>query len=193
MDILGIIIAGVLSLGGVLLGYWLSSRQQSKTRRIEYARDALKRARSYADRMEISARGVLYVLVGLEIGLPKSDKRVIQHSLDQVHRQLLEDPWLPEFSDEKIDKAWEDVSRRFGELFSTFAQVSPELKKKPVVRGIPPTEIRELLEYIKAGNTAALSARVAPDPETQLIYQSVVALLESTRALREEIKRAATE
>lgn len=186
------IIVGIFTLGGVALGYLLNTRQQSMARRIEYTREVLGPLRSFADQMEEICRDTLFILVGMNIGLSKMDKKLIKNSLNKIQRRLVDSPWIPQITDRELENAWAEVSKDFGGLFSTFALLSPTLQKKTASQQVSTSEIQRVLPLIKTGDAAALSSWIAPNPEIQSIYEATKALLNSVRNLREQIKRAST-
>jgi len=178
-------IIGVLA--GVALGHFLSLRQESKTRRAEYAREALLKMRGFADRIEIIANNVLILnLLGRKFALPEDAKQEIRRNIDELMSQNIRSPQLPEVTNEAISKKWKEVQFSFGNLWTMIA-----LSELP--QGTTAWEqLRELQKALKSGDQNALIGIVASDEYGKLVYEALEDLLELIQSLRDEISKAST-
>lgn len=187
IDLLRDFLAIIGVLAGVALEHFLSSRRESKTRRAEYARDALLKMRGLADRIEVIANNVLisYVL-GRKLGLPEDLKQEISKNIDELMDQNIRSPQLPEVTNEAISKKLKEVQFSFGNLWATIAL--SELPQGTTAR----EQLQELQKALKSGDPNALIGIVASDEYGKLVYEALEDLLESIQSFRDEISKAST-
>ncbi|MCK4387695.1 MAG: hypothetical protein KAW00_02885 [Dehalococcoidia bacterium] len=182
-DLLPII--GVLA--GVALGHFLSLRQELKTRRAEYAREALLKMRGLADRMEIIANNVLVLyIVGRKLPLPKDTKQEIGRNIDELMSQHIRSPMLPEVTNEAISEKWKEVQFSFGNLWTTIGL--SELAQGTTVR----EQLWELQKALKSGDPSTVIGALASDERSKLVCEALEDLFGSIQSLRDEISKAST-
>lgn len=187
IDLLRDFLAIIGVLAGVALGHFLSSRRESKTRRAEYAREALLKMRGFADRIEVIANNVMiYYVLGRKLGLPEDVKQEISKNIDELMGQNIKSPQLPEVTNEAISKKLKEVQFSFGNLWTTIG-----LSELP--QGTTAWEqLRELQKALKSGDPNALTGLVASDEYGKLVYEALEDLLGSIQSLRDEISKAST-
>lgn len=187
IDLLRDFLAIIGVLAGVALGHFLSSRRESKTRRAEYAREALLKMRGFADRIEVIANNVMiYYVLGRKLGLPEDVKQEISKNIDELMGQNIRSPQLPEVTNEAISKKLKEVQFSFGNLWTTIGL--SELPQGTMAR----EQLRELQKTLKSGDPNALIGLVASDEYGKLVYEALEDLLGLIQSLRDEISKAST-
>jgi hypothetical protein len=192
------IIVGIFTLAGTLLGIFLghilNSREQAKTRRTEYARLALNPLRANLDRMETVARHILFILASLQMGASKSNKHLINKSLKEIEAGLVSTTWLPQVLDDRLEDSWSEVGRAFGALMVVYSLESPSLIPVAGAQRPPRAEfLKQYQEIFSTDDFAAFRERIAPEPESQAIFDSAAKLITSIVKCREEIRRLSVE
>lgn len=172
--------------------YLLYERTQRKNRRRDYVRDALQPARRYANIMEMDVRNIIWILVGMNIGLPHADKKQLKQSINNVRQYLIDNTWLPEIADKRMISAWQRVSDDFVQLHLTLGQYAKDLTPKKSFRAMTSSEIKELRDLLGSDNPDKIRTWIAPDIGAQEIYRSLMSLLASVQSLRQEVERLST-
>lgn len=186
-------LAGFFTIAGSTLMYFMNERSEKKNRRRAYVRDALQPARKYANIMEMDIKNIVWILTGMNIGLPQADKKLLKQSINNVKRYLIDNTWLPEIADKNIINAFQRVSDDFAQLHLTFGQHSEVLTPKKVIRALTPSEIKELRATLSSDNPDVIRKWIAPDVGTQEIFESLMSLLASVQFFRQQIERLSTD
>jgi predicted DNA-binding protein YlxM (UPF0122 family) len=185
-------LTGFFALAGIGLMYFLSGRTARENRRRDYVRDALQPARKYANIMEMDVKNIIWLLAGLNMGLPHADKKLLKQSINNVRRYFIDNTWLPEIADKSMVGAWQRVSDDFAQLHLVFGQYLPELTAKKSFKAMTPSEIKEIRDMLSSDNPDKIRTWIAPDTATQEIYKSLMSLLTSVQAFRQQIERLST-
>jgi hypothetical protein len=143
--------------------------------------------------MEMGVRNIIWLLTGMNIGLPNADKKLLKQSVSNVRRYLIDNTWLPEIADKNLKNAWQRVSDDFAQLHLALGQFSDQLTTKKVVRGLTPSEIKELRGIISSDNPDKIRNWIAPDAATQEVFTYLITLLASIQSFRQQIERLATD
>lgn len=185
-------LAGFFTLAGAGLTHVLTDRTERKRSHREYIRNALEPARKYANVMEMDVRNIVWILAGMNIGLPQADRKLLKQNMGSIRRFMIDNTWLPEVADKDVLKAWERVTEDFSQLHLVFAEHAEGVSSRKPVQSLTPAQIKELRDILRSDNPDGIRRWVAPDFGTQEIFASLMSLLASVRSFREKIESLAT-